>query len=149
MPALKLPLDLRSSPDAPPSAPAPPPPPPPPEEPGTFEEEILFRLDALLELPHPVDKLSPVYLEGKDVIKVVHSLASGAEPSQFAFDQVALIANGNNVVHKLSACLNLAFVCGEKQDPSDAETKVFTVKPNYSRERGREDRQESAVESNK
>ena len=110
--------------------------PPPDDEPGTFDEEILFRLDALLELPHPVDKLSPVYLEGKDgkllhsctwqiyilgphylylgtltqrtkyfqrphphllsvVIKVVHSLASGAEPSQFAFDQEALIAHGN------------------------------------------------------
>ena len=126
-------------------------PPPPDDQPGTFDEEILFRLDALLELPHPVDKLSPVrdvimlcvrrglsrycytashlypipipisipyphphshpypysdldpdlaprdlqvYLEGKDVIKVVHSLASGAEPSQFAFDQEALIAHG-------------------------------------------------------
>lgn len=46
--------------------------PPPDDEPGTFDEEILFRLDALLELPHPVDKLSPVYLEGKDG-KLLHS----------------------------------------------------------------------------
>ena len=58
-----------------------------------------------------------MYLEGKDVIKVVHSLASGSEQTQFAFTRNTLVAHANDVIQKLSACLNMSFVCSEAQVP--------------------------------
>jgi len=57
---------------------------------AAFADEVLKRLDTLLAAPHPLNKESDLYLQGKDVIKVVHSLASGAD-SQFAFDRSTLV----------------------------------------------------------
>ena len=75
----------------------------------------MTRLDALLTAKHPLDKNSDTYLEGKDVIKVVHSLASGTEPGLFVFDRSTLIVHTNVVIIKLSSLLNLSFVCHEPQ----------------------------------
>jgi hypothetical protein len=58
---------------------------------AAFADEVLNRLDALLAAPQPLNKDSEVYLAGKDVIKVVHSLASGAADAQFAFDRSTLV----------------------------------------------------------
>lgn len=65
---------------------------------ASFGDEVLSRLDALLAAAHPLNKESDVYLEGKDVIKVIHSLASGAEPSQFSFNRSTLVVNANPVI---------------------------------------------------
>jgi len=75
----------------------------------------MVRLNGLLSAKHPLDKNSDAYLEGKDVIKVVHSLASGSEQTQFAFTRNTLVAHANDVIQKLSACLNMSFVCSEAQ----------------------------------
>lgn len=88
---------------------------------ASFGDEILARLDLLLEAKQPLDKNSDIYLEGKDVIKVVHSLASGAEPTQFAFNRNTLVAHANQVIAKLSSCLNLSFICAEAQSDSDVD----------------------------
>jgi hypothetical protein len=88
---------------------------------ASFNVEILSRLDALLCAKQPLDKNADVYLEGKDVIKVLHSLASGAEPTQFAFNRNTLVAQANPVITKLSACLNLSFVCAEAQGEGDVD----------------------------
>jgi hypothetical protein len=88
---------------------------------ASFGDEILARLDALLSAQQPLDKNSDVYLEGKDVIKVVHSLASGAEPTQFAFNRSTLVSHANAVISKLSVCLNLSFICAEAQGDSDVD----------------------------
>ena len=75
----------------------------------------MTRLDALLTAKHPLDKNSDTYLEGKDVIKVVHSLASGTELGLFVFDRSTLIVHTNDVIIKLSSLLNMSFVCHEPQ----------------------------------
>ena len=76
---------------------------------------MVTRLDALLSAKHPLDKNSDIYLEGKDVIKVVHSLASGTDPGLFVFDQSTLIVHTNVVITKLSSLLNMSFICHEPQ----------------------------------
>jgi len=52
---------------------------------------------------------------------VVHSLASGVEPSQYAFNRNTLVAHANAVIGKLSKCLDLSFVCGEAQGENDVD----------------------------
>lgn len=47
----------------------------------------------------------------------MHALASGSEPTQDAFNRTTLVANANPVIVKLSACLDLSFVCGEALVP--------------------------------
>ena len=51
---------------------------------------------------------------------MIHSLASGAEPSQFAFTRATLIAHANEVVSTLSQCLNFSFVCAAA-NPGDLD----------------------------
>ena len=87
---------------------------------ATFNDEILARLDSLLLAAHPLDKQSSEYLEGKDVIKVIHSLASGGENAQFSFSRSSLVTHANAIISKLAACLNMSFVCSEQQSESDA-----------------------------
>jgi hypothetical protein len=77
-------------------------------------------LDALLAMELPLDKDSQVYLDGKDVIKVLHGLASG-QASKFLFSQATVSAHADDVTLKLTACLSLSFGCAPSLDANDVD----------------------------
>jgi len=71
----------------------------------------LSHLDTLLSAPLPLDKESELYLDGKDAIKVIHSVASGSEPPDFSFHQPVVVEYANEIMVKVTACLDRAFTC--------------------------------------
>jgi hypothetical protein len=78
--------------------------------------QVLVRMGALVLLlakREPLHKGSDAYMEGKDVVKVVHLLASGnAPPKLFSFNARVLAPHAAALLAHLTRLLDLAFGAG-------------------------------------
>merc|ERR1711871_624781 len=67
-----------------------------------------------------IDTSSEEYIEGKEMIKLVHSMAAGEDGALADEDHAALMANADTLAFKLQRCLRMTF----RSRPADSDDTI-------------------------